>query len=204
VKIVYYYRGIPADTALVNMTEMINALRQVGHEVMPCFPVQEGKAGSESGSGRLLQMRRRVPRAVWNLGQLWADRRGTRRLLSLCESERPDVIHDRYLPLSLGPPRVARRLGIPLITVVHEVPADQMLEKFSPLLRGLARSWERRALQAADHVLAVSSQLRDCFVGNLLPAERVTVMPNGVRAEAYVELGAAREERRRKLGLGRG
>ncbi len=91
-KILYYYRGIPADTALVNMTEMINALREVGQEVIPCFPIRPGNRGAGRGSSRALRLRHRVPRAVWNLGQLWADRRATRSLLSICDSERPTGI----------------------------------------------------------------------------------------------------------------
>ena len=200
-RIIYYYRGVPADTALVNMTEMIAALREVGHEVISCFPMQGGSTLTRGAPSRLLRWRTRVPRLVWNLGQLWADRRGARRLLSLCESLRPDLIHDRYLPLSLATSTVARRLGIPLVTIVHELPAHQMPEKFSPILRGLARAWERRSLRAADRVLTVSTQLRDWLVDHFLLEDSVCVMPNGVRAAAYENLAAARESRRLELGF---
>ncbi len=200
-RIIYYYRGIPADTALVNMTAMMTALRELGHEVISCFPVQRGSALTLGGPSRLLRWRARVPRLVWNVGQLWADRRGARRLFSLCESLRPDVIHDRYLPLSLAAATVARRLGIPLVTIVHELPAHQMPERFSLVLRSLARAWERRSLQAADRVLTVSKELRDWLVDDFLPEDSVCVMPNGVRAAAYENLAGARERRRLELGI---
>jgi glycosyltransferase involved in cell wall biosynthesis len=200
-KIVYYYRGLPSGTALVNMTEMITALRDLGHTVIPCFPVNPaGKVGGEAGP--IARWRNCVPRVMWNLGQLGADRWAASALLSLCRSERPDLIHERYVPFSLAASAIAKRMGITLITIAHEFPAHQMPENFSPLVRWLARCWERKALQRADKVLVVSTPLREWLVANLLPENRVAVMPNGVRADAFEDLSDARTSRRAQLGLG--
>ena len=197
-KIVGYYRGLPTDTALVSL---MKALREVGNEVIPCFPLGAERPKGDASPGLAERMRNRVPVTVWNLGQMWADRRCAKILLDLCRSEKPDILHDRYVPFGLGAPRVARRLGIPLITIVHEFQAHQMPDKFSPLFRGLARSWEKEAIAGADRVIVVSHALRDALADIGIPPERIEVMPNGVHAELFEGLAEARLRRRAELGI---
>ena len=140
-KIVNYYRGLPTDTALVCLH---SALRELGHDVTPCFPLGGGVAKGEASPGVAERLRNRVPAALWNAGQVWSDRRAARVLRAACEEVRPDLLHERYLPLSPGGARVARQLDLPLITIVHEFQAHQMPEKFSPAFRASWRAAGRK------------------------------------------------------------
>jgi len=202
VRIVYYYRGIAANTVRLNIGNMVTALRQLGHEVTLCFPMTADTSEDDTRPRMAAGRRHRVPRLVWNLAQLWADRRCQRALLQLCREQQPDLIHERHLAFSRGAVKVSRQLGIPLITIAHEFPAHQMPQRFSPLLRWLARRMERASLRGADRLVVVSTPLRDWVVQNLLPPGKVAVIPNGVREELFVNLAAARTRRRSELNLG--
>lgn len=76
---------------------------------------------------------------------------------------------------------VARRFGVPLILTEHTGP-------FTLLTRTLAmRLQTEQAINAADHVLAVSSALRKDILANVRVnrPERITVIPNGVDVRAF-------------------
>ncbi|MFH1469903.1 MAG: glycosyltransferase family 4 protein [Pseudomonadota bacterium] len=100
---------------------------------------------------------------------------------ALAEPGGADLVIARHSLYSDAGARVARRLGVPLVL---EVNAPLVLERrrfgVAPLM-GPAERWERRALQVADHLVAVSSWLVDWLVREQgCDPARVHLLPNGV------------------------
>jgi glycosyltransferase involved in cell wall biosynthesis len=85
----------------------------------------------------------------------------------LIHTERPAAIVCHSLATTLVARAAAAGTGIPVVNVAHGWPADRY-SRVAPLMR------------AADRVIAVSPDVRDKLVGGGLPAERCSVVQNGI------------------------
>lgn len=82
---------------------------------------------------------------------------------------------------------VARAARRPLVCTLHEV----------PMLR-----FTRVVGRGVHHYTAVSDHVRDAWIAQGLPPERITTIPNAVSGSTYAVAGVAeRDEARRALGL---
>lgn len=107
---------------------------------------------------------------------------------------RPDVVHSHNVRVT-ALARAAAQLGAPrarppLLATYHGVPPEEARRA-------------ARILRAADRVACVSTGLRQELLSGGLPADRVTVVENGVPAASPLD-DAARERIDRELGLGPG
>jgi glycosyltransferase involved in cell wall biosynthesis len=92
-----------------------------------------------------------------------------------------DLVIARHALFSDAGARVARRLGAPLALEVNAPLALERRRFGAAPLSGPAARWERRALRAADHLVAVSSWLVDWLVQEQgCEPTRVHRLPNGV------------------------
>lgn len=99
----------------------------------------------------------------------------------------PDVVWLNRFEHVLWGHTVARAAGRPLVCTLHEVP---MLRATRLLGRGV------------HHYTAVSDHVRDAWIAEGLPPERVTTVPNAVSGATYAVAGPAeRDAARRELGL---
>jgi glycosyltransferase involved in cell wall biosynthesis len=117
----------------------------------------------------------------------------------LLEEFRPDLIYERYCLLSTAGLELARYFGVPFLL---EVNAPLVLEQQKQ--RGLslpivARAAERLALTGADHVIAVSTWLREYVTAEGVSADRVSVIPNAADPNLF-HPRPGRSEIRRRLG----
>lgn len=205
-KIVYFSRGIPRSTHGLYMDLAAEALRNVGNEVIPCFPIgSDRSSGEQTEQARLkcpalraAAIRQRLPRIVWNIGQLAADALAYRPLLQACKEHRPDLIHESYLPFSTSGLRVARSMRTPLILGVHEL-ARHVLALIASPLRRYARRVDRGVVLASDGVMCISKVLRDEILRWGYPEDRLLVLHNAVDPEPYERAAAQRDEARREL-----
>lgn len=99
-----------------------------------------------------------------------------REAVSLVHVQTPFVAH--YVGM-----RLARRLGVPLVTTYHTL-FEEYLHHYLPmvprrLLEGLARHFSRTQCNAADHVVVPSAAMRDRLAAYGVTAP-MTVLPTGV------------------------
>jgi glycosyltransferase involved in cell wall biosynthesis len=132
-----------------------------------------------------------------------------RLLAERCEeivgARRPDAIYHRHALGCYAAAEVAARAHVPLV-VEYNGPEVWIARNWGAARRHLAlfEEIERRALQSADLVVAVSSALveplRSCGVAE----GRILVNPNGVDPARFdpARLEAARSEARDRLGVG--
>jgi len=112
------------------------------------------------------------------------------RLAHLVRERRYHIVHAHHVEGLLSALPAARRYGIPLVFDAHtlletELPFYRMgLGRV--VLKRLGRWLDRIVPRRADHVIAVSEQIRDAFTQQAgISAERISVIPNGVESEVF-------------------
>lgn len=118
-----------------------------------------------------------------------------RRLDELAASFRPDVLHAHSPVLNALPTlRVGSRRRIPVVYEVRALWEDAAVDhgwtREGSLRYGASRMLETFALRRADHVTTICEGLRDEIAARGIAADRITVIPNAVDADAF-RLGAA-------------
>lgn len=88
----------------------------------------------------------------------------------------PDVILAHFATDAFGVLRAARRLGIPVATVMHG--SDVMRRRSSGERRRLSK-----VLRQSDSLVTVSAFLKSQLVARGIPASRITVLPIGIPTE---------------------
>jgi glycosyltransferase involved in cell wall biosynthesis len=127
------------------------------------------------------------------------------RAIEILREVEADLVYYRHALGGYAAAAAARRVGLPLVV------------EFNGSEVWIARNWghglahqplfeevERRGLQAADLIVAVSEPLRDQLREAGVPDDRILINPNGVDAARFDpdRLASRRQEIRRELGLG--
>lgn len=202
--------------ASIHLRAITRALAQAGHEVVLLSP-KPGPDGDHpaarllppgcppvDGCGKLLKR--------WMVGRGLGDAvaKELRPLLynawveepayeALCQDP-PVVVLERLSLFGHVGLDLADRLGCPLIVEVNALLTEEARAFRSLEMRDLARRIERRVLERADAVMAVSAPLAKRIAGNGVPQRKVHVVPNGVDPSVF-ETGRDRKQCRADLGL---
>jgi glycosyltransferase involved in cell wall biosynthesis len=201
-QLLYHYRILARDGMQVHVAELISALERHGHTVTVVGP----EAGGEENAGRsltdwLADLRARLPTWLTELMELAYSVPAYARLRARARAVPPQAIYERYNLFLLSGVWLKRALGVPLLLEVNAPLAHERAHYGQLALKPLARWAERYVWRRADLVLPVSDALADHVRAAGVPESRIAVIPNGVRAEAYVPDGRGAELRAR-LGTG--
>lgn len=176
--------GIPADGtkgASVHLREMARAFRARGLAVQPIV------ARGGPGSGDALPGAYLVPPARSSGPERErAVLANSAAIDAALEDTGPfDVVYERLSLFSTGARDHVRRVGVPFVVEVN-APLWQEAALYRSLYHAdLARDLCIEVLEAADLVVAVSSELAATLVDEGIDASRVLVLGNGVRLEAF-------------------
>lgn len=199
-RILYHHRVRSKDGQAVHITELIEAFRATGHEVIVAEP--RGFAQSTFGgeSTLLASAKRLVPKGLYELAELGYNVAAFVRLWKLCHRCKPDIIYERYNLHFVSGILVSKWQGVPLLLEVNAPLARERAEFGGLGLRRLAYWIETWTWRRASHVLPVTGVLADIVRAAGVPAEKITVIPNGVNIEAFAEAGDI-EAAKQRLGL---
>ena len=204
-RIIYHHRTRSTDAQRIHIREIANAFTELGHEVeiVSLVPIEEGAGNPERDAGEPLWQRtvRRIPFA-YELVQLGYNLIGIPLLLRRVLRSKPAFIYERYSLFNFTGAIVAKLTGKPLILEVNSPFALEQSRDKQIRTVGLANWTERAICRMAAKVIVVSTPLRDIMAGLGVDADKLVVMPNGVRREIMqAELsGTAVRDR---FGLGR-
>lgn len=125
-------------------------------------------------------------------------RRLERRIPQVIEKERPDVLHAHSPSLNgIAAIRVGRRLGLPVVyecrAFWEDAAADHGTGKEWGLRYRLTRAVESWVFRKADAVTCICDGLRTDILTRGIPESKVTVIPNAVDLERFVD-GIPRDE----------
>lgn len=200
-KILYHHRTASKDGQAVHIEEMIEALRNAGHEVCVVAPQPHAQGGMGGQVGWVQRARAWLPRALYELAELAYSLVAYRRLARAARAFGPDVIYERYNLFLLAGLLLKRRLGVPLLLEVN-APLVHERSRFGGLgLPWLGRWAEGLVWRGADHVLPVTRVLAEHVMARGVPEQRIAVIPNGINV-AHFAAAPTPAEARARLGAG--
>lgn len=211
-KVLYHHRTQGRGAEGVHVYGIVNAFRELGHEVRVVCPPGVGREEAASGqaaptgngtvrnalSSTWKRISRWSPELLFELLELVYNLWSYLTLRRAVRGFRPDLIYDRYSLFHVAPVWLSRRSGIPLVSEVNDA---TVIRRTRPLaLKRLARRLEGRILAGSTLVVAVSERFQELILASHdLPEESIVITPNAVDPARFERRGGA--ERRAGLGL---
>jgi len=206
-RILYHHRTQALDGQRVHIRELQDALRAAGHDVLEVAPVA---AAELAGAKPMPTWRRRcfglmaalAPPGIYDLLELGYNLVGYRKLAGAIQHFRPDFIYERYAANTVAGVWASHKFGVPLLLEVNSPLAEEKRRLGTVRFHGLCRRMESYTLRHATCVLAVTGVLQQILAAQEgMPLDRILVVQNGVRPEAFRCSAAARNAQRHMLGL---
>ena len=143
------------------------------------------------------------------LGEWREVRALARRIRSVAEAFRPDILHAHSPVLdAIAGQRVARRLGLPFVYEIRAFWEDAAVGngtgREGSWRYRLTRALETRAVRRADRVAVICDGLRDDLVGRGIDRNKIFVSPNGVDLGMFGEPLAYDQSLASQLGVAGG
>ncbi len=202
-RILYHHRTLGDGAEGIHVREMVNAFRELGHEVKVVGPVGE-KTPTASGKAKVLErIKKSLPSIAYECLEILYT--GYCFLRTSMEIRRfnPDLIYDRYIIFNAGNILAAKFHRLPLCLEVNAPLAyERATEPDEQLiLKTLARKMERWISANSTRTIVVSTPLLDYLESIGVPRGHCIVMPNGVNPKRFTprekDAGLLRE-----LGIG--
>jgi glycosyltransferase involved in cell wall biosynthesis len=200
-KILYHHRTRSKDGQYVHISELIHALRGLGHEVLVVAPpaMEHAEFGSDAGAVALLK--RFVPRFAYELMELAYSLLAYWRLKRAVVGFRPDCLYERYNLLLPAGVWIKRNFGLPMLLEVNAPIFEERARYDGISLERLAAWSQRYAWRNADFVLPVTRVLAGMVRDAGVPCERISVIPNGIDPDRFGNNSLPAEVAKAKLGL---
>ena len=177
-----------------HMREMIQAFRDLGHEVLPVInggtePRTQGNKDSKSKPGLLKRaIKAVVPKYIWRTIKdkrlLDHDQKAEIELGKIVDSFKPDLIYERAYYLTISGVNVAAGKKIRYFLEINAPYIEETaeFEGTNSFFTGLAKKNEELQLKWSDRSFVVSSALKDHFLKKYpaIPSSGIVVTPNCV------------------------
>jgi glycosyltransferase involved in cell wall biosynthesis len=184
-KILYHHRIRSKDGQYVHIEEMIDALKQLGHDVVIVAPAGIEKESFGADAGMVVWMKRNLPGFIYEILELAYSVFAYRRLRRAYLEHRPDCLYERYnlfLPAGVW---LKRRYDLPMLLEVNSPLYQERAHYDGISLTAVARWSQRYAWLGADYVLPVTRVLADIMVDEGVPQERIRVISNGINTSRF-------------------
>ena len=198
-RILYHHRTLADGAEGIHIAAMVDAFRQLGHEVL-VDGVLPG-AGASAKTTSVERIRSALPRVAFELASVAYNVREYLRVRRAIAGFRPDLLYKRHSRFDVAAMLAARRANVRSVLEVNALFTGSQYHAFEPMaLPALAQRLERRALRLATLVVAVSSPLAK--QGEALAGVPVKVVPNGVDPVRFDPRYADGRRIRAQYGLG--
>jgi len=187
VKILYHHRTRSKDGQYVHIEEMIDALREQGHEVIIVAPPSAESEAFGSDAGLVASLKRHLPQWFYELMELAYSLVAYRRLDKAVKLHRPDCLYERYnlfLPAGIW---LKRRYKLPMLLEINAPIFEERARYDGLSLKRLARWSQGYAWRNADYVLPVTQVLADIVAAYGVERERIVVIPNGINEKRFAQ-----------------
>jgi glycosyltransferase involved in cell wall biosynthesis len=182
-RILYHHRVAASDGMRVHITEVVGALRQLGHEVLVVGPAGAPGETTAGSSSRLEAMadrlRATLPGWAFEMLELAYNLPAYLRLRAAAKAFRPDVLYERYNLFLLAGLLLRSTRRLPMLLEINAPLAAERTSFGNLQMKGLARRCEALLWSRADAVLPVTEVLaRDVRAARRAPGG-VHVIANG-------------------------
>lgn len=186
-RILYHHRTLGDGAEGIHIDEMVNAFRELGHDVRMVGPAVSKPSRPSTREGQLWRIKGLLRGPVYEFLELAYNLYGYRLLQRTLAEFRPVLIYDRYSLFNYSCVAAGREHGIP---VFLEVNAPLAYERDhepdeSLYLKRLAYATERGICSRADKTFVVSSPLQAYLKSAGVPEEKLVLLPNGVNPRKF-------------------
>jgi len=181
------------------MREFVACLSGFGYDIT-ILAEQAGARGSRDGSFRYFDLPGRAEKTSDNPAAESGDERSRQAELARFElnssmetfiqnlqaRSKFDLVYERYSLFSLAGQRLAKSRGLPFVLEVN-APLMEEAARYRRLIRkDLAELVEKTLFSEASHIIAVSDEVAE-YIVRAAPKAAVTVVPNGVRVDKFID-----------------
>ena len=185
-KILYHHRTRAEDAQGIHIGEMVQAFRDLGHEVeMVALVTKDEVQGKQTQGSAWGWLTRWVPAWLYELMSLLYNLYGYRRLCQVIKSTKPDLIYERYALNTFCSVWVSRRFGIPMVLEVNAPLYHEQMTLGRLTFPWLARFSERWICAHSTRTVVVSHVMKEILVQEGVPDEHIVVMPNGIDPQRF-------------------
>ncbi len=183
----------------IHMREIVNTMHGQNYEITVVANTDRNENSEVSsievwnlpqiGEDRFISMVREVAgdeRLSTEMMEFYRNKQMEEFLTELDIEKTFDYVYERYSLFNIAGLRFARRRGLPFVLEVNSPLVDETSRYRRLVLAELAEAVERYLFNNADHIIAVSDELKG-YISKIAPQARVTVVPNGVRVEHFQE-----------------
>ena len=179
-KILYHHRIRSRDGQFVHVSEIIKAMRALGHEVVLIGPEILDNAAEGLGAGWVARFKRLAPAFVYEFVEMTYSIYDFPRLVFAVRRHHPDFIYERYNLFFFSGVWASFLCRLPLLLEVN-APLAQERAKFGGLALKRLASWsEAYVWRRATRVLPVTRVLGKIIEAAGADPNRIEVISNGV------------------------
>jgi glycosyltransferase involved in cell wall biosynthesis len=196
-KILYHHRTLGDGAEGIHITEMINAFRELEHEVMVICPRgARREAGLEASHAKKVHSGRKFRTLLKQSTELVYNAVTYSRALWGIRKFQPAFIYERYTPLNFGGVLAAKRKGVPLILEVNATYAGRLGCDIEMAYPSVAKWVEKKVLDWADGIVVVSGPLRECVLERVGDSNKIATTPNAINLQKIQKLDPFQERQR--------
>jgi len=185
-KILYHHRTRAEDAQGIHVQEMVNAFRELGHEVEIAAIASEGKnQASKSSESLTSRFAAKVPPLIYEFLEILYNLYGFCLLTKKILKFRPHVIYERYALYTVAGILVSKLFRIPLILEVNAPLAFEKKKYGKLALPAFAKTFERWICSHSDKTIVVSTALRKLLHDIGVPYEHMAVISNGINPRTF-------------------
>ena len=206
-RILYHHRTRGDGAEGIHITEIVNAFRELGHEVMVICPkVAKREAGLEASHAKKVHSGRKFRTLLKQTAEFAYNAVTYSRANWGIRTFRPVFIYERYTPLNFGGVLAAKRSGVPLILEVNATYAGRLGCDIEMAYPGMAKWAEKRVFQWADGIVVVSGPLGECVLDRTADPDKIAITPNAISLNKVNKLDPVQERHkiRQRYGIQQG
>jgi len=180
IKILYHHRIASKDGQYVHIAEIVNALKELGHEIIMVEPNSINQKEFGESSNLVQSIRNFLPGFIHEIIEFFYTFYDFVKLRQAIKQYQPDCIYERYnlyLPSGIW---AKKYFKLPLILEVNSPLYEERKNNNGISLDFLAKWSERYVWKNADHVLPVTQVLADIIAEQGVNNEKMTVIHNGI------------------------
>jgi glycosyltransferase involved in cell wall biosynthesis len=185
-KILYHHRTRAEDAQGIHVQEMVNAFRELGHEVEIAAIASEGKnQASKSSESLTSRFAAKVPPLAYELLEILYNFYGFWLLAKKVVRFRPHFIYERYALYTVAGILASKLFRIPLLLEVN-APLAYEKKKYEKLaLPSLARTFERWICSHSYKTIVVSTPLKKLLQSIGVPYNHMVTISNGINPRVF-------------------
>lgn len=185
-KILYHHRTRAEDAQGIHVQEMVNAFRELGHEVEVAAMASESeKQSSISSESFISRLAAKVPPLIYEFLEILYNLYGFCLLTKKIIRFRPYLIYERYALYTVAGIIASKIFRIPLLLEVN-APLSYEKKKYGELaLPDLAKKIERWICLHSYKTIVVSTPLKKMLQDIGVPQNHLVVISNGINPRTF-------------------